>query len=140
MPTHVVRVNVTHASPMPDLATPTTGRDQWLRCAAACLANDSIDQNLWLSLAADCLYPGLSVFCGTARRTRARSSVQEKKEREASAHGVACLLDPGSNARLTNVRGVLKLGSVVPCHIEVQGLSATAQGLSQRKKVCMNTK
>ena len=134
MPTLVVRANVTHVSPMPDLVTPAAGRDQWLRCAAACLANDSIDRNLWLSLAADCLYPGLSVFCGTTRRARARSSVQEEKEKEARAHGVACLLDPGSNAHLTNVRGVLKPGSVVSCNVEVQGLNGEGQRLFAKEK------
>ena len=144
VPTHVVRANTSYASPMPDLATHAAGRyrDQWLRCAAACIANDEgeslnrdqLDRDSWISLAADCLGPGLSTYCGTSRRACARVSVQEEKEREASEHGVACLLDPGSNAHLTNVRGVLKAGSVVPCHVEVQGLSGAGQRLYAKEK------
>ena len=203
--THVVRTNASYASPMPGLATPAAGRDrdQWLRCAAACLANDEgeslnrdqldrdfwislaasaycgtsrracarssvkeekekkekekedkvkkekekkkkeekekaekakIDREFWISLAADCLRPGVSTYCGTSRRACARLSVQEEKEREASEHGVACLLDPGSNAHLTNVRGALKAGSVVPCHVEVQGLSGAGQRLYAKEQ------
>ena len=80
---------------------------------------------------------------------RARSvSAQEEKERKVSEHGVACFLDPGSNDHLTNVRGVLKAGSVVLCYVEVQGLSgenkiAREKGkyeykLSENEKVVLN--
>lgn len=115
-------MHTAHVHPIPNLVTPAAGRDQWLRCAAACLAPDLNDRELWLSVAGAGLYRGCSVVCGT-QRTRVRSCVQEEKERKVSEHGVACLLDPGSNAHLTNVKGVLKAGSVVPCYVEVQGLS-----------------
>ena len=52
----------------------------------------------------------------------------------ASAQGVACLLDPGSNAYLTNVKGVLVPESVVPCYVEVQGLNGDGLGLIAKEK------
>ena len=52
----------------------------------------------------------------------------------ASAQGVACLLDPGSNAYLTNVKGVLVPESVVPCYVEVQGLNDDGLGLIAKEK------
>ena len=104
-----------HVRSISDLTTPAAGRDQWLRRAAACL------------------YPGCSVVCCT-QRARVRSRVQEERERVASAQGVACLLDPGSNAHLTNVRGVLVPGSVVPCYVEVQGLNGDGLGLLAKEK------
>lgn len=138
---------------MPDLATPAAGRDQWLRCAAACLANDPIDRNLWIALAADCYFATSSsatnahnecctesaclktrTSCGTAHARSRSHDAQEKKEEDARLHGVARLLDPGSNAHLTNVRGVLKPGSIVPCYVEVQGLSGGKQKLIAKEK------
>ena len=59
---------------------------------------------------------------------------QVDKERKASVFGVACLIDPGSNAHLTNVRGVLEPGSAGACYAEVQGLSGKGQALVARTK------
>jgi hypothetical protein len=59
---------------------------------------------------------------------------ERERERVASAQGVACLLDPGSNAYLTNVKGVLVPESVVPCYVEVQGLNGDGLGLIAKEK------
>jgi len=63
-----------------------------------------------------------------------KEKAQADKEKKASRSGVACLIDPGSNAHLTNVRGVLEPGSTVACYAEVQGLSGKGQALVSRKK------
>jgi hypothetical protein len=150
---------VTHTSPVTDLATPaisSTGRAQWLRFAAACLAGDSIDRDQWLSLAAACLpatapasfsksknimgknltlgNSPIAKFTYNVCSKRSKQEEQSEKEREASVRGVACLIDPGSNAHLTNVRGVLVPGSVVSCYVEVQGLSGKGQSLVAKFK------